>query len=331
MAQTIDDIKNFDACIKKCQQKSNTMEKLWHELGSSGKVPVGVAISEMNAWTDWHFDCCQECQPPDRQHFTAKQKRGLRKNSSDFGGAGAVGCFIGAATIAVWISSPVGRAAGLAVAVVGLGLIAISVAINKIDPSDPNYSEVPVPKFPKLPPVRPIANSGLTASVADAANAVIASQAQAIGFLNAQLTALERSAGAADAGDSAAERRQLKAARDFAKSLAEVFKRSGPLRTALASEWTGRDLNVSISKSDALRMREDIIINGFPSPVLKILKKLEPNRKKRDALEKEAMVGLVQLPSQKLLTSFQKLLRDAKLRAAEVQAASTFKEFSQSH
>jgi hypothetical protein len=116
----------------------------------------------------------------------------------------------------------------MVIAVVGFGMMTRAFTLNLIDPSDPNYSEVPVPKFPKLPPVRPVANSGLTASVADAANAVIANQAQAIGFLSALLTDLERSAGAADAGDSAAEKRQLKAARDFAKNLAEVFKRSAP-------------------------------------------------------------------------------------------------------
>src|SRR5262245_55372934 len=184
------------------------------------------------------------------------------------------------------------------------------------DPTDPNYSEVPVPKFPKLPPVKPVPNTGLTAAVASATNAVIANQAEAIGFLKALLTALDRSDEAAKARDTAAEERQEKAAQDFARNLAEIFKRSATLQLALANKWTGPDLNVSISQKDALKIRDDVIINGFSSQFLDILKKIEPNRKKRDALEKRIMIEIVKIPDRSLRTGFRNVLKDAKLRAA---------------
>src|SRR5262245_2373120 len=105
-------------------------------------------------------------------------------------------------------------AIGVAAAVMLIGFVAI--ALNQC-PIDPHFSKVPIPSSPKLSAVRPVKDSGLTGSVARAANAVLANQAETIGLLNALLTALDRADGASHAGDTSAEDMQLTAARDFAK------------------------------------------------------------------------------------------------------------------
>jgi hypothetical protein len=196
-----------------------------------------------------------------------------------------------------------------------------------IDPNEPNFTEVPVPSFPKLPPIRPVPNTGLTASVADAANAVIANQAEAIGLLKALVTALNRSDGAAEAGDENAEKRQLNAAHDFAKRVAKVFKDAAPLRSALASKWIGSDFNFSISTRKGLKLCDELMINGFPPPFVDTLKKLGVNQKDREALLQH-MIG--ELGEVRSFPSFRELLKDRKLRAAEVGLTRSFEQFSRS-
>jgi hypothetical protein len=260
----------------------------------------------------------------ERRHFPDNQKKNFQDGVLAFGLIGPLSAIAAIGTLTLF-SAPL--AAGI---IIGFGaacsVTAFAITLLNIDPNDPNFAEVPVPSFPKLAPIRPVPNTGLTASVADAANAVMANQAEAIGLLNALITALNRSDGAAEAGDKNAEKRQLKAARDFAKNLAKVFKNAAPLRSALASKWKGPDLDFSISKPNGLKLVDELMVNGFP-PLVDRLKKLGASRKDRDIIL-HRMIG--ELGKVRNFPSFRELLKDRKLRAAEVGLTRSFEQFSRS-
>jgi hypothetical protein len=126
--------------------------------------------------------------------------------------------------------------------------------------------------------------------------------------------------------DASAKRRQLNAARDFAKKIANALKNAASLRSALASKWIAPDLDFSLSKEDALKVRDEIIFNGYPPVLLNVLKKVRVDQKGRDQL----IIELAKLPSGGLQKRFGVLLRHSKLRAAEVQLARFFERFSPS-
>jgi hypothetical protein len=322
---SIDEINRLNDCLRGCADRLSACLNAWKDFADRNpKLDPNIARLGMQACSDAHFIDIQKCGI-DRRHFTDDQKEGFETASLELGLIGWVGGItaLGALTVfAAPLAAGVILGVSMSCVVAQFSLMALS-----MDPNDPNFTTVPVPSFPKLPPIRPVPNTGLTASVADAANAVIANQAQAIGLLNALVTALNRSDGAAEAGDENAEKRQLKAAHDFAKKLAKVFKDAAPLRSALASKWKGHDLNFSISKRDGLKLCDELMINGFPPPFVDVLKKLGVNRKDRNALL-ERMIG--ELGKVRKFPRFRDLLKDRKLRAAEVRLTRSFEQFSRS-
>ncbi len=108
-----------------------------------------------------------------------------------------------------------------------------------------------------------------------------------------------------------------------------LFKDAMSLRLTLASKWTGPGLDFSISERDALQLRDQIIVNGFPSPFLDRLKELGVDGNDRDILLQRLIVELANLPSFRQI-SFPDLLVDPKLRAAELGLASSLDQFSRS-
>jgi hypothetical protein len=323
-SRTIDEIELENACHKKCREGLSACLEAWREFDKRNpKADPRIARLGMLACSDAHFIADGQCGRG-RRHFPDALKRGFYNASlasfitsgvSAIGGMGAVTLFAAPVVGGFLIGF------GAACAVVGW-----TIALLDIDPNDPNFTEVPVPSFPKLPPIRPVPNTGLTASVADAANAVMANQAEAIGLLNALITALNRSDGAAEAGDKNAEKRQLKAARDFAKNLAKVFKNAAPLRSALASKWKGPDLDFSISTRKGLKLVDELMVNGSP-PLVDTLKKLGASQKDRDVIL-QRMIG--ELGKVRNFPRFRELLKDRKLRAAEVGLTRSFEQFSRS-
>lgn len=318
---TIDEIERHAACLKQKQQDLDACLVAWKNLRNRNpQIDPNIVRLGSLACSDGHHEAIKQCRMQ-RRYFPEKWGFPVAAMMAAFTG-GISGIF---GTVAVFAAP---AAAGI---FIGFGaccvVVAWTIALLDIDPNDPNYTEVPVPSFPKLPPIRPVPNTGLTASVADAANAVIANQAEAIGLLNALLTALNRCDGAAEAGDKNAEKRQLKAARDFAKRVAKVFKNAAPLRSALASKWKGPDLDFSISKRNGLKAVDELMINGFPPPFVDKLKKLGVNRKDRDVIL-QRMIG--DLGKVRNFPRFQELLKDRKLRAAEVGLTRSFEQFSRS-
>src|SRR5262245_59888930 len=322
--RTIDEIELENACHKKCQLGLDACLEAWKEWDKRHKkADPNIARLGMENCVNAHFIADAQCGG--RRRFSDDVKRGLFNGAAASFGIGGVCLISGMGALTLFAAPLVGTAIlsfGAAFAVVGWAC-----ALLEMDPNDPNFAEVPVPSFPKLPPIRPVPNTGLTALVADAANAVMANQAEAIGLLNALITALNRSDGAAEAGDKNAEKRQLNAARDFAKKLAKVFKNAASLRSALASKWKGPDLDFSISKRKGLKLVDDLMMNGFPPPLVDTLKKLGANQKDRDVIL-QRMIG--DLGKVRNFPRFRELLKDRKLRSAEVGLTRSFEQFSRS-
>jgi hypothetical protein len=320
-----DEVLRINRCFDECSKAFDACMKAWMDLYDNKKVSTEQAIRGMDRCLKASNECDQQCLPIGRRHFDDKDKEHFKNAGLEFEFAGGICAIAGLGVITLFAAPIVG---GMIIGF-GAGFIVAGAATLPLikDPIDPNFSKVPVPSFPKLPPIRPVRNTGLTASVARAANAVLENQAEAIGLLNALLTALNRSDGAAKAGDASAEERQLKAARDFAKKVAKVFRGAISLRLALASKWTGPGLDFSISERDALKLRDEIIINGFPSSFLDRLKKLGVDRKDQDVLLQRLFVGLAKLPSQ---PNFRDVLMDPRLPTAERRLALSLEGFSRS-
>jgi len=323
----IDELKRVDECLRRCGAKFLACEDVWQKLATQKKITEARAFAEFRKCRKADRECRDACIP-EKRRFGEGQKPFLSDATIELEGIAAVG-IIAAVGAAALFGAPAivfriivlfsGVAAG-----VGLGY-----QLLVVDPIDPNFSKLPIPSFPKLPTVRPIRNTRLPASFATAANAVQTNQAQAIGLLNAMRTALDRSNSAAFAGDTSAEERQLKAARGFAKKLADVYRDAGALRLKLASKWTGPGVDFTISAQDALKLRDDIIINDLPRQFFDALKMLGFDQKERDSIRQSLIISLANLQGLQQIR-FRDLLIDPKLRAAEMGLITLFEQFSRS-
>jgi hypothetical protein len=325
---TIDEIQRQNKCLRRCGNEFLDFENMIVDLHYGGKMPLGEALARLAEARGLHEQCLERCIPIGR-YFTNAQKVKFEKCRNAGFAFTAAGLLAGAL-----IFESRGLAAAAPSFLISGGLLAYTGHYLELaeDPIDSNFSEVPVPTFPQFPAVQPVPNTGLNASVAAATDAVMANQAQGIGFLNALVTALNRSDGAAKAGDEAAEKRQLKAARDFAKKIAKIIKDSISLRSTLATKWKGPGLDFPISKADALQVRDAIVLGGFPSPFLDVLETAGIDETYRKISLQRLRVELTKLQIRR--TTFRKLftdfLRDPKLRTAELGAASSLEQFSRS-
>jgi hypothetical protein len=326
MGNDVDQINRRNKCLQECAQADLKCEQVWIDYFEAGKISDRKARAEMKKCQKEHSDCIARCVPGVR-HFDDDAKQHYKDLALECSGIAAV-CMIAGAGAILLFEAPVAAGFMFAFSAGSIGMNFHFVSLE-IDPIDPNFSKLPTPSLPKLPAVRPVRNTRLTASVAKAANAVLANQAQTIGLLNALRTALDRSDSAADAGDTSAEERQLKAARDFAKEVAEVLKDAMPLRLTLASQWTGPGLDFTISEQDALKLRDDLIINGFPRQFLDALKKLGVDQEEQDTLRQRLIISLASLSGFHQIR-FRNLLTNRGLRAAEIGVISALEQFSRS-
>jgi hypothetical protein len=319
-----DEIERQNRCLKACGDTFDAIEQVWARYFNDKKITAERTLLEFKKCNTVHSLCCNKCVPRLRR-FQDPQKDLYDTVGDEFIGIASVGT-IAAVGAEVVFKAP---AVGVVIIILSAGALAFALGFTLllIEPPDPNFSELPIPSFPKFPIVQP--DTRLPASVAKAANAVLANQAQGIGLLNALLTALDRADTAADAGDTSAEEQQLKAARDFAKKLADVLKDAMPLRSTLASLWTGPDLDFIILEQDALKLRDDLIINGVPRQFFDELTKLGVDQEDHESLRQRLIVRLASLSGFHQIR-FRDLLTDQGLRAAEIGGITAFEQFSRS-
>jgi hypothetical protein len=321
----LDEVIRQNKCLKACGDKYLAVEQFWVDLIDSRKIPVSLALAELQKATKAHVECTAKCVPQ-RRRFTDEEKKDFLNGGIALLGASGI-CVIAGVGAASEIFGSEGALAIIAAIGIAFAGAAIRTELLLLDPDDPNFTELPVPSFSTLPPVQPVQNTRLTASVAAAANAVTANQAQGIGLLNALLTALNRADSAADAGDKAAEAKQVQAAQGFAKQLANVLRDAASLRLTLAGLWTGADLDFIIPKKDVITYRDDAFIKGFPTQFLDSLTKLGFDQQDQDTIRQELIVQLADV-SGVTQVRFRDLLTDAKLRAGEIGIISALERFA---
>jgi len=321
-----DEIERQNKCLKACGDALLAIEQVWVRLYNEKQITVERAQKELKQCSKDHSLCCAQCVPQ-RRHFTDDQKDDFREGGKALLIGGGVFAIAGVGAATIFEEPEIGSVFfGIATATSLISLIALKL---NVDPIDPNFSKVPILSFPKVPAVRLVRNTGLTGSVARAANAVSANQTETIGLLNALLTALNRSDSAADAGDASAEERQLKAARDFAKKVADALRKAMPLRLALADKLTGPSLDLSISERDALKLRDDLIIDGFPREFFDRLKALGADEDDRALVRQSLIIELANLSNFNQIRPRDSLI-DPTWRASDLRLASSLEQFSRS-
>jgi hypothetical protein len=159
-----------------------------------------------------------------------------------------------------------------------------------IDPPDFNVGKVAKPHPPAVPHSQ--AGPGISAHLAAALNAFATNAAMARGVATALSTAINRASGAAILGDGAALKRQLRAAKTYARKEAKVLRADIRLRKRLERVLTGTPATPKITPGllKALNRRR------LPSALARVLRALGYSdadlRSLRRQLEHESMRSL---------------------------------------
>jgi hypothetical protein len=184
----------------------------------------------------------------------------------------AVTCGIFATGGLILLAVPGGQPMALAMlAVAGLGCGASLAFQNMaLDPVDLTFRSVAAPETPPAPKVS--AGGGLSASAANALNALFAAQAKEIGLARAIVTAFNRSQGAHVKKSSSWERKQVLAAGRYATQLRALMLREPKLRQS-AAHFIDVD---PVSEGDAYAFADRLVLDGklLPSQVNAVLAKL---------------------------------------------------------
>jgi hypothetical protein len=161
------------------------------------------------------------------------------------------------------------------VAAVAALLAAISAAIDRFDPPDPDFTVLATLSPPTFPPI--VAGPGVTQAAVDAGNALLENQAQVIGLTDAWLASVERAAGAEAAGDGVWKTTQLEAAAQFSNQRAGLLSAYPALATAAKSAFQdGGFSNVSITAAEIAGFQADVAVNGLPSSFSDVLNSFSP-------------------------------------------------------
>jgi hypothetical protein len=173
------------------------------------------------------------------------------------------------------------------------------------DPPDPNFTVIVSPTVRSVPdlPVQP----GLTKSEADAFNALLRNTEQQIAFAVAMRVTMDRAQGAADAGDSVSEAKQVTALFQFAGQLATLLDAEAGLLTNLVSALNGAGFPATvITSADVLKLEKQLASSGLPADEQQALKQLGLDAAAIDALRKRAFV----LDTQQVAGAFPQKLAD---------------------
>lgn len=144
----------------------------------------------------------------------------------------------------------------------GLGGFAGVAGKISSDPVDPDYTQIATPLITPPPVVSP--DDALSASEANAFNALAANQAAIIGLGNAAFVSANRAHGAHQAGDRAWEERQVQATQRYALQLGKRFDRQTTLLADLRSALASAGMSRHVSARDALAFERRLSRSGLP-------------------------------------------------------------------
>jgi hypothetical protein len=159
------------------------------------------------------------------------------------------------------------------------------------DPSDPNYKVIAQPVTPTLPPLS--AQPGVPQSLADAVNAVITNEEQAMGLATAIQTAIDRASGARDAGDTFWKAQQDQAREQFAGQYGALLDAEPGLLAELQSAYQQAGLPsglTTLSATDITNFEQDIASNGLPAQWVTYLTQLGADSSTIDQMQQLMIV-----------------------------------------
>ena len=177
--------------------------------------------------------------------------------------SGAVAGIVGAIPIIGPLSIP------FTVMSAGQQATALLLSKQAHDPADPNFTVVAPPDPPAVATVT--VGPGIPQPVADALNAVIANLSQTIGVSRAIGRTVDRSQGAANAGNSAWEQVQVAAGSQFLQQEATLVAAGPALSANLQSALQAAGLPTSVSASSAQAYASSIAQQGLPTAVVQAL------------------------------------------------------------
>lgn len=139
-----------------------------------------------------------------------------------------------------------------------------------IDPPDPNFTVIAQPQIPTVPLV--VAQEGITPAMADALNALNANNIKVIAFSQAAITSMNRTQGAADAGNAFWEAAQFQAEQAYSAELDTLITAEPGLLANLQNAWVASGAgSVTVSSFDVFLSEITVIENGFPPSVNQLL------------------------------------------------------------
>jgi hypothetical protein len=154
-------------------------------------------------------------------------------------------------------------------AIIGVGaastslLTGIAATLLAIDPTDPNYMQLPVPIAAAYTSIS--ASGNISARQAAAANALLANEALAMGYMRAMIQAINRASTAEAAGDAVWPARQLQALASFQAALGPLLGADAALRqdwvNALVADGVGP---VTIPASQVLQLEAQVAAGWTP-------------------------------------------------------------------
>lgn len=208
---------------------------------------------DITKWTVQHFWGIT-IGPVDEHFFSQKDKDRLAKSSADLNvAAGGLAAGFVKDPAAVWG---------------GLGSAAYWVlgAVNgrlALDPPDRHFRAIAKPRTPHFRTVT--AGGTLNAAAASALNRLNKNDARIIAFGRAEVTSVERAQGAKRARNKRWQKRQLKAARKYARQDAAAIKANAHLRAAAKSALAASGYGGSgITLADVLAFQQDVRAHGLP-------------------------------------------------------------------
>jgi len=194
-----------------------------------------------------------------------------------------------------------------------------------LDPLDPHFQTIIRPAPPKPPIITE--NDGLSAPAATALNAMLANQAASVGLGRAVDISLNRADGAEAANDLVARDRQLAASRMFASQWAQVLEDGTSYRAEAASQLITLGVgNVSISLTDARRLRSEILESGWTDPIPDMLTRYGIRGRRRKEVLAQMTARLYDTPA--LTVELADMLAPSALVAAEVEVIGALREFA---
>jgi hypothetical protein len=138
------------------------------------------------------------------------------------------------------------------------------------DPSDPNFTVIAQPVLQQLPSVT--VEPGITQTVADAFNALLTNETQAIALGRAILTTIDRAQGAFDANNVFWENAQVQALSQYISQLADLIAARGPLLTNVQNALLNDGVNVSVDRDTVTDFQRNIRDNGLPASFVQTIR-----------------------------------------------------------